>query len=283
MPIGKEDPNMNQKSRLYQRRKILFFLPFFLILSLISCDVPERIRKVSSGFTYGTGQNPDSELKFVNVKILLPANDIYLFYSDGIQEAANLLSSKTKQALNCSVTMELIDATGYEKYLETAAASGIPYDIVILKPGGTNENPRAYDFHEEEFWYTDWVNKGLIKDITEEIATYFPKGLEYIERLPNAKSFDDRIYAVPKLYKVFRVYGAICTPEVIKNNGNNKVHTYEDFIRLIDANLEAGVNLNVNFAFYQLLDIYLQDVSMIRLIADTVYDMTDGSIRKTAG
>ena len=269
---------MKHKTRLSQCCGILFFILPLLLLLLTSCDIPERFRDASSGFTYRTDQNQDNDLKFVNVKILLPANDIYLFYSDGIQEAADLLSSKAEQALNCSVTVELKDMAGYEKYLETAAASGIPYDIAILKPGGTNENPREYEFHEEEFWYADWVNKGLIKDITEEISTYFPKGLEYIERLPNAKSYDDRIYAVPKLFKSFRVYGALCTPEVIKNYGSNKIHTYEDFIRLIDTNLEAGVDLNINLAFCQLLDIYLQDVSMIRLIAGTVYDTTDRSI-----
>ncbi|HBK31055.1 MAG TPA: hypothetical protein DDZ78_05450, partial [Porphyromonadaceae bacterium] len=72
---------------------------------LTSCDIPERFRDASSGFTYRTDQNQDNDLKFVNVKILLPANDIYLFYSDGIQEAADLLSSKAEQALNCSVTV----------------------------------------------------------------------------------------------------------------------------------------------------------------------------------
>lgn len=90
--------------------------------------------------------------------------------------------------------------------------------------------------------------------------------------IENAKSPDGKIYAIPKVYKSPCAYGALCTKEVLDNYGSNKINTYADFIDLIDSNINTGHRLNVNLSLYQLLDIYLQDASMIRLIGNTIFD-----------
>lgn len=257
---------------------ITMFLVAFILLLSTSCGILERFGDTIKGFTNQSDKEVGEQLDFVDVKILLPSHDTHHFSAESIQEAGNLLSSKAEKLLNCSVTFEFVDYGDYGAHMEKAAASGIPYDIVILKEGGTNESAQEYRFDEDEFWYAPWVDKELIKDITVDVQKYFPKGIVYTEMIQNAKSFDGKIYAIPKVYKVFRAYGALCTKEIVENYGSNKINTYTDFIDLIDVNIDAGVNLRVSLTLYQLLDIYLQDVSMTRLIADTVYDSNTETI-----
>ena len=100
--------------------------------------------------------------------------------------------------------------------------------------------------------------KGLIKDITEDVKKYFPKGIVYTELIDNAKDPNGRIYAIPKVTKVFAAYGVLCTQEVLEKYGREEINGYADFINLIESNLDREKPLTSQIK-WPFLNIYLQD------------------------
>ncbi len=212
------------------------------------------------------------QLEFVDVKILLPLYYEHENSKEEIQESMSFLSSLTEKSLNCTVTMELADYGGYASHLEKAVAAGEIYDIVFLKQGRSDENSINYSF-DKEFWYKPWVDKELIKDITDDVQKYFPKGIIYNEMISGAKSPDGKVFAIPKVNKVMLAYGALCTNKVLDNYGKNTISGYNDFIKLIDSNLKEGLHLSINLQLIQLLNMYLHEISMLSISSTNIlYD-----------
>lgn len=253
-------------------KKILIYLIAFAFLFSSSCDLSKNNKAGRDIFSYEYVAPIHEQLDLVDVKLLLPLYYSEQFSVEEIKNAGELLSSKTEEFLNCTVTFYFTDYGGYAGYLEKAVAAGIPYDIIILKQGGSNEFVGTYEFDKERFLYQPWVDKGFIKDITEDVMKFFPKGIVYTDMIDKAKDPDDRIYAIPKVQKVLNAYGALCTKDVLDKYGRKEINTYTDFIDLIDSNLNGETKLNVNLQLHQLLSIYLQEASMIMVSGSIVYD-----------
>jgi hypothetical protein len=246
------------------------------ILSI--CNTEENNRKFVS---YESVTPPTEQLDLTDVRILMPMyliNRSDLFTIEEISNATKLLSSKTEKALNCTVTFELTETGKYLSQMENAAAAGISYDIVFLIPSSSNENEGAFQFDKDIFLYRPWVEKGLIKDITEDVKKYFPKGIVYTELIDNAKDPNGRIYAIPKVTKVFAAYGVLCTQEVLEKYGREEINGYADFINLIESNLDREDRLYVKLNFGQFLNIYLQDTKRVPVSGSIIYDRNNGTV-----
>jgi len=231
-------------------KTILIVLVVCISIFFPSCKEEENNRKSVS---YESVTPPTKQLDLTDVKILMPMyliNRSDLFTREEINNATKLLSSKTEEALNCTVTFELTEAGKYHSQLENAAAAGIPYDIVFLIQSSRNKDEQ---FDKDSFLYRLWVEKGLIKDITEDVKKYFPKGIVYTELIDKAKDPNGRIYAIPKVTKVFAAYGALCTQEVLEKYGREEINSCADFTNLIESNLDREDKLYVKLNFNQFL------------------------------
>ena len=256
-------------------KTILIVLVVCISIFFPSCKEEENNRKSVS---YESVTPPTKQLDLTDVKILMPMyliNRSDLFTREEINNATKLLSSKTEEALNCTVTFELTEAGKYHSQLENAAAAGIPYDIVFLIQSSRNKDEQ---FDKDSFLYRLWVEKGLIKDITEDVKKYFPKGIVYTELIDKAKDPNGRIYAIPKVTKVFAAYGALCTQEVLEKYGREEINSCADFTNLIESNLDREDKLYVKLNFNQFLNIYLQDTKRVLVNGSIIYDRNNGTV-----
>ncbi|HBN86410.1 MAG TPA: hypothetical protein DDZ89_21515 [Clostridiales bacterium] len=252
----------------------LFFMAAFMLLYSSSCQSnngnPEQSVEM---FTHEYVPPVKEQLDLTDVKILLPYYSINQYPSVyKLNQCSMELSAQALDFLNCTVTIDHINISDYTEHFEKAIHSGIPYDIVILQPSQINKEYAC----DVEFLYKPWVDKGFIKDITEDVGKFFSKGVIYTDLIKNAKSPEGRIYAIPKITKVMIAYGALCRNEVLQNYDKKEINGYTDFIRLIDENIRAGVDLNVNVTLSQLLNMNLNEHLMLSISSSNIlYDRLD--------
>lgn len=190
------------------------------------------------------------EKVYTQFNILIPLFENNQLFESNVYEAKDYLSDQTGDLYQLQI--DEIPQLEYHRRLFEIGASGMNYDLLYLQEQST-----------------DYVDKGLLFDITELLPAYYPQGLEHVNLIGNTKTEDNRIFAVPRVYKQRSEYGLLCKNIYLDQFKGEELTGYQKTVDFLKE-LSAQKNIKMTFSFEDFINLYMADSETVQISPSVV-------------
>ncbi|TVX95936.1 ABC transporter substrate-binding protein [Cohnella terricola] len=224
------------KTRIF-KKSLFLFTAFTLSLSLLLAGCSNNNDSKNAGSQASSPKASESAPSSESANAV-PEKEVHLdwYYVGNKEEVDNQLisdeiSKYTKEKINATVQMHVLDWGSFNQKVEMMIASGEKIDV--LSTGSVLNFPQM-------------IAKGSLVDITDLYDKYGKDIQKYMpESLIQGAKFDGKLYGVPFINILGSAYGPVVRKDLVEKTGfdMSTIHTWSDMTKL----WEALKNVEPNF------------------------------------